>query len=243
MFPFLRIGPFLIQMSGLALLAGLWVSTTLIEKEALHMRLNATAILNMIFYGLIGSLLGARLTYAVQHLNVYLASPLSMLSLNTSTLNPLGGLISRVVTGFLFGRRQKLPLHPILDALAPGFAVMMIAIGVANILSGNAFGSATHLPWAIYLWGEFRHPTQIYETGAAIIVFIVWKTIPIESQGSGMRFLQVVALSAGARIFLEAFHGDSVIWPGGFRAGQVIGVIILTVAIYLTKQWRRAERE
>ncbi len=32
MFPFLRIGPFLIQMSGLALLAGLWVGTTLIEK-------------------------------------------------------------------------------------------------------------------------------------------------------------------------------------------------------------------
>ena len=243
MFPFLRIGPFLIQMSGLALLAGLWVSTTLIEKEALHMRLNATAILNMIFYGLIGSLLGARLTYAVQHLNVYLASPLSMLSLNTSTLNPLGGLISRVVTGFLFGRRQKLPLHPRVDARAPGFAVMMIAIGVANILSGNAFGSATHLPWAIYLWGEFRHPTQIYETGAAIIVFIVWKTIPIESQRSGIRFLQVVAFSASARIFLEAFHGDSVIWPGGFRAVQIIGLIILTVAIYLTKQWGTAERE
>ena len=243
MFPFLRIGPFLIQMSGLALLAGLWVSTTLIEKEALHMRLNATAILNMIFYSLIASLIGARLIYAIQHLNIYLASPLSMLSLNTSTLNPLGGLISRVVTGFLFGRRQKLPLHPILDALAPGFAVMMIAIGVANILSGNAFGSATHLPWAIYLWGEFRHPTQIYETVAAIIVFIIWKTISIESQKSGLRFLQVVALSAGARIFLEAFHGDSVIWPGGFRAVQVIGLIILTFAIYLIRQWGEIERE
>jgi len=61
MFPFLRIGPFLIQMSGLALLAGLWVGTTLIEKEALHLKLNATAILNMIFYTLIGGLIGARL--------------------------------------------------------------------------------------------------------------------------------------------------------------------------------------
>jgi hypothetical protein len=36
-------------MHGLALLAGLWVATTLIEKEALHLKLNTTAILNTIF--------------------------------------------------------------------------------------------------------------------------------------------------------------------------------------------------
>jgi phosphatidylglycerol---prolipoprotein diacylglyceryl transferase len=179
----------------------------------------------------------------VQHLNIYLASPLSVFSLNTSTLNPLGGLITGIAIAYLFGHRQKLPLRPTLDTLAPGLAVFMIAVGIANILSGNAFGSSTHLPWAVYLWGEYRHPTQIYETVAALIVLIIWKTISLELQGSGIGFWQVVALSAGARIFLEAFHGDSVIWPGGFRAVQVISLIILTVAIYLTKQWGKAERE
>ncbi len=243
MFPFLRIGPLLIQMHGLALLTGLWVATTWIDKESLHLKLNATTILNMIFYGLIGGLIGARVIFAAQHLNIYFLNPLSLFSLNTGTLDLPGGVIIGVLIALLIGRREKLPLRPTLDALAPGFAVMMIAIGVANTFSGNAFGSATRLPWAIYLWGEFRHPTQIYETVAAIIVFIVWKIIPIESQRSGIRFLQVVAFSASARIFLEAFHGDSVLWPGGFRAVQIIGLLILTVAIYLTKQWGKAERE
>ncbi len=243
MFPFLRIGPFLIQMPGLALLAGLWISTTLIEKEALHLKLNTAATLNMIFSGLFGGLIGARLIYVIEHFNVYLSSPISLFSLNTSTLNSLGGLIIGVVIALLIGRHQRLPFHPTLDALAPGLAVFMVAAGVANLLSGNAHGSPTHFPWAIYLWGEYRHPTQIYETTAALTIFILWKTISAGSRGSGIRFLQVVAFSASARIFLEAFHGDSLIWLGGFRAVQVISLIILTLAIYLTKQWGKAERE
>jgi prolipoprotein diacylglyceryltransferase len=151
--------------------------------------------------------------------------------------------MSGVVIASLFGRRQKLPLRPTLDALAPGLAVMMIAIGVANFLNGNAYGSPSHLPWAIRLWGEYRHPTQIYETVAALIVFIIWRTISIEWRGLGISFLQVVALSAGARVFLEAFHEDSIIWPDSFRTAQVIGLIVISMAIYLAKQWGEAETE
>lgn len=241
MFPFLRIGPFLVQMPGLALLAGLWVSTTLIEKEALRLKLNPSVILSMIFYGLLGSLTGARLIYAIQHLSVYLLNPLSLFSLNMSTLNLRWGIIIGAIITYLFGRRQNLPLRPTLDALAPGLAIIMIAVGLANILSGNAYGSPTHLPWAIPLWGDYRHPTQFYETVAALAIFILWKTMSTESQGSGIRFLQVVAFSAGAHIFLEAFRGNSLIWPGGYRAVQVIGLIILAVAIYFIKSWGKDE--
>ena len=93
MFPLWRVGPFLIQMPGLALLAGVWVAMTLIEKEALRLKLHAAAISNMVFYSLFGSLIGARLIYAVQHLDIYLAKPLGLFSLNTSTLNAFAGLI------------------------------------------------------------------------------------------------------------------------------------------------------
>ena len=242
MLPFLRIGPLLVQTPVLALLTGLWISTALIEREALHLKLNAGTILNMIFYGLLGGLIGARLIHVSEHLHVYLSSPGSLFSLNTSTLNPLGGLIIGVTVALLIGRRQALPFRPALDALAPGLAVLMIAIGVANILSGNAYGSPTHLPWGIYLWGENRHPTQIYETLTALAIFVLWKANSTGSQGPGIRFLQVTALSAGARILLEAFRGDSLIWPGGYRAAQVVGLMILAITIQLARQWLKVEK-
>ncbi|MFH1906610.1 MAG: hypothetical protein ABIL11_04370, partial [Chloroflexota bacterium] len=54
-------------------------------------------------------------------------------------------------------------------------------------------------------------------------------------------FLLVVALSAAARIFLEAFRGDSLIWTGGFRAAQVIGLALLATTVVLIKKWGEAE--
>ncbi len=52
-------------------------------------------------------------------------------------------------------------------------AVMMITLDLANLASGNAYGAPARLAWSIYLWGEWHHPCQIYETLAAAGV-LVW---------------------------------------------------------------------
>jgi phosphatidylglycerol:prolipoprotein diacylglycerol transferase len=110
---------------------------------------------------------------------------------------------------------------------------------MANILSGDAFGSPSSVPWAIYLWDENRHPSQIYETLAALLVFgVEWKQ-PLGRPRAGVNFLLVVALSAAARVFLEAFRGDSLIWPGGFRAAQVVGLVVLAASWRLMQSWNQ----
>jgi prolipoprotein diacylglyceryltransferase len=172
-------------------------------------------------------------------LSTYLANPLALLALTPATLFPLAGMVTGVAVAVLFGRRKRLPLRPTLDALAPGLAAFLVGSGMANILSGDAFGSPTNVPWAIYLWDENRHPSQIYETLAALVIFVVeWKR-PLGRPGAGVNFLLVVALSAAARVFLEAFRGDSLIWPGGFRAAQVIGLVVLAVSWRLIQAWNQ----
>jgi len=237
MFPYLRIGPFLLQLPGLALLAGLWIGFTLIEKEAAKLEMDASKITNTVFYGLIAGLFGARLGYALQFLDVYLSNPLSLFSLDTNTLSPELGTVFGLIVAFVFGGRYKLSLRPTLDVLAPGLAVFMIAFGVAHILSGEAYGAPTRLPWSVFLWADYRHPSQIYETVGAIMIFLLAMRRPFGNQGAGLNFLLVVAASAVARIFLEAFRGDSVIWPGGFRAAQVIGLGVLAFSIILMRKW------
>ncbi len=65
---------------------------------------------------------------------------------------------------------------------------------------------------------------------------VAWKR-PLGQPGEGINFLLAVALSAAARVLLEAFRGDSVIWLGGFRAAQVVGVVVLAAALWLMKVW------
>lgn len=244
MLPYLRMGPFLLHTSGLALLLGVWVGSWLAEKEARRLKIMPDLVYNLIFLGLVGGLVGARLAYAARFLNAYLNNPLSLFSINPNTLSPEEGLVIGLLVALVYGQRKGLHLRPTLDAITPGLAVFMVFLGLAHLLSGDAFGSQTNtLPWRIYLWGEYRHPSQVYEILVASGTLLAVLKRPFGEPGRGLNFLLFVALSAGARVFLEAFRGDSLIWAGGFRGAQVVGLIILAAALALMRAWARQETE
>jgi phosphatidylglycerol:prolipoprotein diacylglycerol transferase len=242
MFPYLRLGPFLLQTPGLALLIGMWLGLSLSEKESVKLNLKPDQVYNLVFFGLVSGLVGARLAYAARFLNAYIESPPSLFSINPNTLSPGDGLLIGLVVAGVYGWRKGLPLRPILDALAPGLAAFMIALGVAHFLSGDAFGTKTDLPWKIYLWNDYRHPTQVYEILLATGIFALAWFRPLGTPGQGVNFLTVVALSAAARVFLEAFRGDSLIWSGGFRATQIVGLVVLAAALFMMKAWAQQQK-
>jgi phosphatidylglycerol:prolipoprotein diacylglycerol transferase len=242
MLPYLSLGPFLLQTSGVALLIGVWIGLSLTEREAVRLQIKPNVVYNMIFLGLVGGIIGARLAYAARYISAYLNNPISLFALNPNTLSPVEGLLIGLLVASIYGWRKGLSLRTTLDALAPGLAVIMVAIGVSHLLSGDAFGSPSLAPWRIYLWNEYRHPAQIYEILAALgVLFIVLKR-PIDMPGAGINFLLMVALTAFSRIFLEAFRGDSVIWFGGFRAAQIVALLFLAGSMWLMQTWVSLEK-
>jgi phosphatidylglycerol:prolipoprotein diacylglycerol transferase len=242
MFPYLRLGPFLLQLPPLALLIGVWIGSFLVEKEAVRLKMAAGTINNLIFLGLTAGVIGARLAYAAHYLNVYLANPLSLFALNWNTLSVTEGLFIGFTVAAFYSWRKKLPLRPTLDALALGLAAFMLFLGMAHFLSGDAFGKPANLPWSIYLWNDYRHPSQIYEILAALVILFTTYKRPLGQGGNGVNFLLFISLSAAARVFLEAFRGDSLIWTGGFRATQVIGLLILACALYMMGRWGQSKK-
>jgi phosphatidylglycerol:prolipoprotein diacylglycerol transferase len=237
MYPFLRLGPFLLQLPGVALLAGIWIGLNLAEKEANKLRLKPPEVYHLVSLGLVAGLLGARLVYAGRYLSAYLDDPLSLFALNPNTLSPNGGLLIGIGVAILYAWRKKLPLRSTLDALTPGLAFFMVFFAIAHFLSGDAFGAPSSLPWAIYLWDEYRHPTQVYEFLAALGVFaVVWRW-PLAKPGTGVNFLVFVTLTAASRQFLETFRGDSLLLGAGLRAAQVTSLTVLLAALWLMRIW------
>jgi phosphatidylglycerol:prolipoprotein diacylglycerol transferase len=231
MFPILQLGPLAIQLPGLFLLVGLWIAISVVEKEASRRGVSTSTVSNLILLGLITGVVGARLWYALRFIDVYLENPLSLFSLNPSTLASGEGILTGLLAAWIYGQRKGLPLWSTLDALGPGLAVFMIALGLSHLSSGDAFGSPSSVPWAIELWGEQRHPLQIYEILLASLIFFglwhirTWDTFP------GFTFLSWAGMAAAARLFLEAFRGDSVILLGGIRSTQVISLVVLMGAM------------
>lgn len=237
MFPYLRLGPFILPLASLALLAGVWTGIPLIEREAARLKINVSTLSNMIFYSLLAGLVGARAGYALEFSAAYISKPLSLLALTPTTLSPSTGLAVGLLVFAIFVQRKAMPIRPTLDAIAPGLALFMVFAGLAHIFSGDAYGAPTRVPWAIRLWNEYRHPSQFYETFIALIIFLVIRERFPKPEGAGLNFLLTIALFSASRVFLEAFRGDSIFLVGGFREAQVIALMLMAVSLYWMWKW------
>jgi phosphatidylglycerol:prolipoprotein diacylglycerol transferase len=238
MLPVLQIGPLALQTPGLILLTGIWVGLWLAERHAHRHGIMPSYLYNLTLVALLSGLVGGRLFYVLLYPSAFAASPRSVFSLNPGLFDVWGALLAGLLAAFVYGSRNKLPFWPVLDALTPGLAVASIALSLSNLTSGNAFGAPSQLPWAIELWGAERHPSQVYEALAALdilaIVLLTQRSDKIKTPG--LIFLVFLALSAGARLFLEAFRGDSILLPNSWRLAQLSAWLVLAACLWLIQQ-------
>ncbi len=223
------------------LLAALWLGLYLSEKRVEQHGISKNSLNNIVFYSILGYIIGGRLLFALTNLSAFTESPLSIFSINIDLFDPIGALVTAILVGFVYGQRQKLPLWSTLDSLTPLFAMLTIGLSLSHLAAGTAFGSPTTLPWGIHLWNATRHPSQIYELITSLLVFgLIWFRKADSPAGSD--FLLFVALTAGAHLFLEAFRGDSTLIFGGIRRTQVIAWIVLAFAFFTSEVIRRQEK-
>ncbi len=214
----------------LLVLLSAWIGIGLAERRAARHQVNLDVLSNLIFWSLGGFLLGGRIFYALEHLSAFIPSPLSLFSLLPALFDPWGGLAVALIIAAANGQRNRLPLWPALDAVTPFLACLAIGIAFSHLATGQAFGQATGVPWAIDQWGEMRHPTQAYEIIAASATLIVILSIKSGSP-AGREFLIFAALTAASRVVIEGFRGDSVLVFNDLRLAQVLAWLILAAAL------------
>ena len=240
MLPVLHIGPLALQTPGLILLIGLWLGLTLAEKRAHRHAIHPNQIYTYSFAVLVAGALTARLTYVVRFSSVFASDPSSLISLNPDLLDPWGGLIGAALVTLFYKIRDKLNIWTLLDALTPALAVLAVATNLSNLASGDGYGAPSTVPWAIFLWGEWRHPAQIYEMiAAAAVLAACWLYKGHAVNQAGVYFLRFLAVTAAARLFFEAFRGDSALITGGLRSAQIIAWAILAICLGLLGRMRK----
>ena len=240
MLPVLQVGSLAIQVQGLILLAGVWVATLAVDRQARGRGQLGPVLGNLIFYSLVAGIVGARLGYALRFPDAYLERPLDLVSLQLVGLDAAAGALAAGLAGWVYGRKQGLDLWAALDGLTPGLAVLALSVAVAHLASGDAFGGPSDVPWAIELWGARRHPSQVYELIAAAAGLMLVRRLAGLRSFSGFLFLGCTAWFAATRLLLEAWRGDSVLALGNLRSAQVVSLVVL--AIVLVALHLRAEK-
>lgn len=246
MLPILQVGPLSLRTPGLALLAGLWLGLEVASRVGAARGIDDDRIYNLGFATVGAGVLGARLGFVLANLSLYTGitpwtrALFSVFALAPGTEIAWVGLLVALITAGLLIRRWQVPLLSLVDSFAPGMVVFVAGIGLANLLSGEAYGMETTLPWGIPLWGAMRHPTQILFFLAAVLTLVVlWRTggLPgIAERGDRAHlpgfYTQLTTMLLGLSILLiEPLRADSLVIFGNIRVWQVIALVGLVSSL------------
>lgn len=236
MYPLLELGPLRLSSGGLMLLIGVLLGQWLLGRIAMQRggaELAAQAE-QATLPALLGALIGARLLYGLLNLDLYAADPLLFLSLRLAELSWPGALLGGTLAALLATRGAR--RRELADAAALALPPVHALAAFGLLLSGEAFGEPTSLPWAIPLFGATRHPTQIYYLLAALLIWLVIQRLSTRSLPPGTLAAVWLALHGLAMLLIEAVRADAPLLPEGVRAVQVFGTLCILAAL----RWLRA---
>ncbi|NDJ75450.1 MAG: diacylglyceryl transferase [Chloroflexi bacterium] len=235
MFPIINIGPLALQSAILILVLGLFAASEVFSRRAVRLGLPEN-IQNAGGLALVVGVLAARLGYAALHLDAYLRDPVGLVSPQMATTSVPAGLVAG---GIFFAwriYRRELPPRLVLDALAPGLALMLAALAIRDLALGENVGLPADLPWAIDLWNARRHPVQLYLAIPALLL-AVWSFRRGTRPFPGFDFLVVLGGYTLAVLITSMWRESSTTLPGDLRQEQLIAWLVLLGTTGLGARW------
>ncbi len=177
----IHLGPLAVRWYGLMYLLGflaLWLlGRYRLRAQPWH---GATAkhLEDLIFFGVLGVVLGGRLGYVLFYkFGYYLAHPLEIFAVWQGGMSFHGGFLGVLVASMFFAHTRGMSFLALMDFLAPLVPLGLAAGRLGNFINGELPGRATDVPWGMVfpqVDNVVRHPSQIYQMGLeGISLFVI----------------------------------------------------------------------
>jgi phosphatidylglycerol:prolipoprotein diacylglycerol transferase len=175
-----HVGPLSVRWYGLMYLLGFGAAYLLIRhlSRLRNLDLSRDGVSDLLFYGVLGVVLGGRLGYVLFYNPLqYLSRPLEVFAVWQGGMSFHGGLLGVVIAVVVFCRRRKLPILLTGDILATSATIGLGLGRIGNFINGELWGRTTDLPWGMIFPGGGplpRHPSQLYEAALeGLLLFVI----------------------------------------------------------------------
>ncbi len=226
-----------------AFLVGWWLARK--RASASWSAVKPEQVDDLIFYGMLGVILGGRLGYSLVYGWDQLTSdPLYIFKITEGGMSFHGGLVGVIIAMWLYGRHIGQRMWAVLDFVAP---IVPLGLGfgrIGNFINNELWGKPTDVPWAFNIGGVGLHPSQLYEAlleGAVLFAILWWYA---SKQRPYMAVSGMFLVWYGAfRFFVEFYrvpdaHLDYLAL-GWVTMGQVLSApMMLLGGIMLFMSWR-----
>jgi phosphatidylglycerol:prolipoprotein diacylglycerol transferase len=224
-------------MYALALLSAIMVAKWLITYD--NIKISQDKFDSYIWWAEIGVILGARLGYILfydTNTVYYLTHPWQIFNpfingeyVGISGMSYHGAFIGFLIATFFFCKKHKLSFWFLADLSVIGISFGYIFGRIGNFLNQELIGRTSDVPWAIYVDGAFRHPSQLYEAVLeGLLLFVILFAIRNRTTFVGQLAITYGILYSLARIVAEVFRQPDV------QLGFLLGTSWLTMGMLIS---------
>ena len=235
---------------AVAFMVGIWIA----RRRAANSRYDPDIVIDLSVIVILVSIIGARLAYVFVRWDYYQHDLLGVFRLWEGGLALYGGIVAGTLAGLWFFRRRSIDMWAGADLMVPSLA-MGVAIGrIGCFLNGCCYGKVCDHPWGVVFSessiagmrypGVHLHPTQLYESLLALVVFFVLLAVDRRKPFQGFLLWLFVMLLSIYRFFIDPirqYDTESIAFQGGpiaFTNNQVFGVVLVLLSagfmIYLS---------
>lgn len=216
----------------------------LILKLAERYKLEKKFFEDLLFWWVVGAIIGARIYYVIYAWEMYKSNWLDIFKIWEGGLAVHGIMLGGMITTFIYCRLKKKDFLLTADLIVTGLVTAQIVGRIGNYFNQEIFGKPTALPWGIPIDPIFRpeqfadstyfHPTFIYESLGNILILVILLLIhryhfKSRQLNPGQIFFTYLVLYSTLRFFLEFLRVDYSPIVFGVRWAQLFSGILLVL--------------
>lgn len=240
------LGPITIRWYGLlfalSFVIGYQIMLVIFKKE------NKTEedLNDLVWYMILGTVIGARLGHCLFYNPVYyLGHPIEILEIWKGGLASHGAAIGILTAIYLFSRNRKdTSFLWTIDRVVITVALSGFFIRMGNLFNSEIIGKPTNAMWGFWFFragDEYtlvpRHPAQLYEAIAYLLVFVLLYRIYFKNDGKlkpGYLFGLFLVLVFTFRFIVEFLKENQTYFEEGMilNLGQLLSIPLILLGIY-----------
>lgn len=243
MHPLFRI--FGTEISSYAILAliGLFAGLCVGEYTRRHIGLSRGGLLRFTLCCIAGAVAGAKLLYMIVEWEQTVTDLRSVLFGGGFVF--YGGLLMSFLAAWLWCRKTRTPMLPILDIFFPGVTLFHAFGRVGCYLAGCCYGCETSSALGVVFpeggfapAGVALMPVQLFEAGFLLILTVALIVVLKRSKTSGTTFGTYLCAYAIWRFIIEFFRSDPRGGIFGLSTSQFISILLLLCGIWILSKVR-----
>lgn len=233
-------------MLALAFLAGLFYAVRTAKKESI----NPDYIYDLAIWIMASAMIGARILFVLSDPSYFWEHPAEII-FSRSGFSSYGGYILATIVGLWFARQRKIPMWKLADVIVPAVCLGEAIGRIGCFLNGCCYGRVCNVefvPWAVkfpYLDGAkidnplYRHPTQIYQSIFALLIFGLLVSSNKRKKFDGETFWLYLIIASAVRFIIDIYRepGQDMMFSM-LTLAQLISILIFAFSLGILIRFR-----